>query len=247
MSNEKTDVQHWDAAWAKAPRARVPSSLDVGIRNHKVLLRKYVTPGAKVLEIGFAPGKMLLWVAKELTPQVSGLDYSTQGLLRARELFAAMKVPAELHCEDVFNNTLAKDQFDFVYSSGLIEHFDDPREIVRQHVSLVRPGGKALLLVPNYGGWLGRVQGYLDPANLAIHNTSIMNPQKMLELVPSDMAASARAFYTGRFTPWLLSLDKKVPRWFARPVSWGLNGLAHLQFVQIDALSPMVALEIVRK
>jgi 2-polyprenyl-3-methyl-5-hydroxy-6-metoxy-1,4-benzoquinol methylase len=247
MPNEKTDIKHWDDAWAKPPRARVPSSLDVAIRNHKALLRKYIEPGDKVLEIGFAPGKLLLWIAKELSQNVTGLDYSSQGLLRARELFAAMKVDANLLCEDVFNTTLPKDHFDFVYSSGLIEHFDDPREIVRQHVALVRPGGKALLLVPNYGGWIGRAQGFLDPENLEIHNTKIMTPKGLLNLPPADITASARAFYFGRFSPWLLSFDKKLPHWIAKPAAYGLNALAHLQLLQPDFLSPIVGLEIVRK
>ena len=246
MSNDKTHVEHWDDAWSKAPRAGVPSSLNIDVRNHKALLRQYIAADSKVLEIGFAPGKLLLWVAKELSAQVTGLDYSPQGIQRARDLFATMKVTAELRCEDVFKSTLGECQFDFVYSSGLIEHFDDPRDIVRQHLKFVRSGGRALLLVPNYGGWMGAVQGFLDPENLGIHNTNIMTPPSLLELCPAEITASARAFYFGRFSPWLLSFEKKMPGLLARPFAYGLNGLAHLQFMQVNSLSPMVGLEIVR-
>ena len=56
MSLEKTSVAHWNQAWDKGVRPRLPSSLDINVRNYKALLARHVRPGMDFLEIGFAPG-----------------------------------------------------------------------------------------------------------------------------------------------------------------------------------------------
>lgn len=244
--NEKTNREHWDGVWKSAPRLRLPKSIDIGTLNLKRLLAKYVKSGQTFLEIGCAPGKLLAWVERELGATVSGLDYSQPGIESARQLFAALGIQADLRSEDIFQTTFPDASFDVVFSAGVIEHFDDPRDIVRRHAELLKPGGVAVISVPNYGGWMGRMQGWLDPANLAIHNVEIMTPERMLELVPSGNYNS-RAFRFGRFSPWILSLDKKIPRPLALMTSHFANVLGHLQPTDLESLSPLVALEIRRR
>jgi hypothetical protein len=128
----------------------------------------------------------------------------------------------------------------------VIEHFDDPLGIVKRHIDLLKPGGVAVISVPNYGGWMGRAQGWLDPENLAIHNVGIMTPQRMLDLAPNGRNTS-RAFRFGRFSPWLLSLDKKVPKELASVTSHLANVLGLIQPVDIGPFSPLVVLEICRQ
>src|SRR5262249_40965092 len=79
-ANRKTTVEHWDQAWETDIRMKLPSALDVGIRNLMWLLRRYARPGMSLLEIGFAPGKLLSWTASILGMKVSGLDYSPTGI-----------------------------------------------------------------------------------------------------------------------------------------------------------------------
>jgi 2-polyprenyl-3-methyl-5-hydroxy-6-metoxy-1,4-benzoquinol methylase len=238
--NAKTAKSHWDAVWTTEPRLRLPRPYSIAELNLHRLLRRYVRAGSSFLEIGCAPGKTLAWVGARLGARVSGLDYSEIGIAFARRLFGSLELAGDLRCEDVFATTFERASFDVVYSAGVIEHFDDPRPLVTQHFDLVRPGGLALITVPNYGGWYGRLQGRLDPANLGIHNLGIMNPAALRALAPAGARASA--FYAGRFSPWLLSLDRTLPRALALLASHLGNALGQLQPWEVAALAPLVVL-----
>jgi 2-polyprenyl-3-methyl-5-hydroxy-6-metoxy-1,4-benzoquinol methylase len=185
---------------------------------------------------------MLAWTAQRLKAVVGGLDYSEDGMRSARALFQRMNIDADLRCEDMFATTFAPASFDVVFSAGVIEHFDDARPIVQSHVELVKPGGVAMIAIPNYGGWFGRVQGRLHPDNLAIHNTSIMNPPSLAGLAPDG--SSTTAFPWGRFSPGLWSLNRLRPSVLA-PILTHLGNLAGLlQPFDVAALCPLLVLEI---
>jgi 2-polyprenyl-3-methyl-5-hydroxy-6-metoxy-1,4-benzoquinol methylase len=242
--NEKTSKRHWDTLWERPARLRHPTSLHVGIRNLRDLLKGHVRPGSKYLEIGCAPGNLLAWVRHKLRADVSGLDYSEPGIAFARRLFDALGLAADLRCEDVFKTSFEPGSFDVVFSAGVIEHFDDPRDLVAEHVKLLAKNGVALITVPNYGGWLGRVQGRLDPENLAIHNVGIMNPTALRALAPAGSVAKAYPF--GRFSPWVLSLKKGMPSPLAFLAAQVGNLAGLVQPVHVGALAPLLVLEIRR-
>lgn len=246
-STELTTKGHWEDAWIAPPRWRLPSPLIVGTRNLQRILRPEVQPGMRVLELGCAPGKMLAWVAAGLRAQVSGLDYSDRGIDWARQLTRKLGIPADLRAEDVFHTSFPPASFDLVYSFGLIEHFDDPREIVRAHVGLARPGGTVIIGVPHYGGLYGRLQHWFDPENLALHNLSIMNPRGLEELAPRDLVESARGYAAGRVSPWLVNFDRRVPSVAARLLSYALNGVGLLQPVDVPPLCPLLVLRLIRR
>src|SRR5262249_36957710 len=151
------------ALHSEQPRMRLPSPWLVSTRNQMRLLRRHIQPGMRVLEIGFAPGKILAWVASCLRARVSGLDYSAPGVETARKLFSILNLQADLRCEDASSTTFTPESLDLVYSAGVVEHFDDPRPIVRTHVELLRQGGTALISIPNYRGIYGKLQGYFHP------------------------------------------------------------------------------------
>jgi 2-polyprenyl-3-methyl-5-hydroxy-6-metoxy-1,4-benzoquinol methylase len=241
--NQLSTSGYWEGVWSGDVRLRLPSGYVVSTKNLQRLLRRYVRPGHRFLEIGCAPGKMLAWVASELRADVSGLDYSARGLATARTLFQALGLTGDLRCEDLQQTTFAEGTFDVVYSAGLIEHFADPREIVNEHLRLVRPGGTAVITVPNYGGLYGSLQRYFDAENLSIHNLDIMSGRALEGLV-TDSAAKARAFPAGRLSPWLVSVGHRWPAALSAVVCHTLNGLALIQPFDIPALCPMLVLEI---
>lgn len=242
----KTAPSHWDALWARPPRMRLPSRLNVTIWDLQRLLRRHVGPGTRLLEIGCAPGKLLVWAAQVLGAEVTGIDYSEPGMAHARRLFATLGVTANLHCEDVFASSVATGQFDVVFSVGVIEHFDDPSEIVRRHLAFARPGSLALMVVPHYGGIYGRLQRYFDADNLSIHNLHIMSPSDLVRLAPADLSAVARAYRFGRLAPWTVSLARRWPRGVAAVGSAVVNAIGLVQPTPIPALAPLLVLEIRR-
>ena len=69
-------------------------------------------------------------MAKVLGARVHGIDCSRSGVTASRALFKALQIDGDLRCEDAFDSKAQEGRFDLVYSVGLVEHFDDPRDIV---------------------------------------------------------------------------------------------------------------------
>lgn len=243
--NEKTNLQHWESAWAARPRLSFPTGLDIGTNNVLRLLKRYVRPGMRYVEVGCAPGKILSWVGREVGVPVCGIDYSPTGSDTARWLCSGLGIDADIRCEDATKTTFKEKSFDLVFSCGLIEHFENPSEMIEAHVRLVAPGGTALIAIPNYSGIYLRLQGLCDPENLKIHNLSIMNEDSMRALAPKLSDVQARSFRYGSFSPWLISLPTKFGT-LGKLVSWGLNFISQLQFLEIRSVSPLVVLEVRR-
>ena len=240
----KTEQAHWDAAWKLPAKARLPSRLNVSVLNFVRLLEKHVRPGSRYIEIGCAPGKLLAWVASVLKAEATGLDYSEPGIAKCRALFDALGLKVNLHHDDFFKHHLLPASFDVVTSFGVIEHFDDPRPVVQRHLDLVKPGGVALMAVPNYGGVYGSLQRWCDAPNLALHNLEIMNARALTALVDSPDVETVRAYPFGSMSPWLISFDKRLPSFAGKLVSLGINAMGLLQPLTIGTLAPLLILEV---
>jgi SAM-dependent methyltransferase len=117
--------------------------------------------GLRAIEIGSGRG-LNAFLFAERGAKVTLLDNSTVALAQARELFDAHGVPVELVEADLFDLPAdVRDSFDVSMSYGLCEHFLGERRlaVVRAHLEAVRPGGMALLGVPNrwspvYRAWI---------------------------------------------------------------------------------------------
>jgi 2-polyprenyl-3-methyl-5-hydroxy-6-metoxy-1,4-benzoquinol methylase len=245
--SDLTSIDHWDDTWSSGIRMRLPSPWVMSTRNLQRLLRRHVRPHSRVLEIGCAPGKLLAWIAADLGADVSGLDFSGRGLAVAKALFQTLRIAVDLRQEDLRQTSFPESSFDVVLSVGVIEHFDDPRDIVAHHLRLLGPGGTALITVPNYGGLYGRLQRYFDPENLKIHNLSIMRPEALVALVPADGEYRARAYPAGALSPWQISLGKRWPKPVAAMVAHGANLAGLLQPIEVPMLCPILVLEVRRE
>jgi 2-polyprenyl-3-methyl-5-hydroxy-6-metoxy-1,4-benzoquinol methylase len=241
-----TTQDYWETAQSKQPRMRLPSSWNVSTRDTKRLLRSYVKPGMELIEIGCAPGKMLSYCAAELRARVAGIDYSRTGMQHARELFETLHLLADLRCEDMFAHSFSRNSFDLVYSLGVIEHFEDPLPVVEIHTQLLKPGGVAIITIPNYGGLYGRLEKHFNSQDLAMHNLEIMNTTALRRMLAHDRRYRVRSWAAGKFSPWLISFHRKLPRVIAHITAIGLNFAGLVQPFEVDCLCPSLVLEITR-
>ncbi|MBL8267363.1 class I SAM-dependent methyltransferase, partial [Steroidobacter sp.] len=170
--------------------------------------------------------KTLGWVHDHVTPNVVGVDYSDQGCAIARQFFAATGRNAQVLCEDATAVTELNGTMDLVYSIGVLEHFDDPSDMLGAHLRWLKPAGTAVVLIPNYSGLYQRLQGRLDPANLEIHNLEVMRPSFWTDLQHRHPDYVLSASFYGRPSPWLLSLQKYGVA--GRLTQYALNFLAFL-------------------
>jgi 2-polyprenyl-3-methyl-5-hydroxy-6-metoxy-1,4-benzoquinol methylase len=240
----KTTQEYWNSVWQPDIRTRVPSKLNVDVLNATRLIAGYIKHGDNYLEIGCAPCKLLAWVAVNRKARVTGLDYSESGIAKCRALFNSLGLTANFHQADLFEPNLPLSSFDVVASFGLVEHFSDPCLVVEKHLDFVKPGGVALMTIPNYGGLYGVVQKWFDAENLALHNLDIMTTARLVKAAELPGIESARAYPFGRLSPWLVNLEEKFPRILARLISVAFNMIGLMQPMTIAAVAPMLVLEV---
>jgi hypothetical protein len=109
---------------------------------------------------------------------------------------------------------------------------------------LLKPGGLVLITIPNYAGIYGLLQRWCDAKSLEMHNLEIMNLESLKTLVDSPNIKNVRAYHSGVISPWLISFDKLLPNFAAKSLSFFLNAIGLLQPTTIDAIAPMLVLEI---
>jgi malonyl-CoA O-methyltransferase len=107
------------------------------------------SPGEKVLEIGSVTGEISLHLA-QAGREVTALDYSAESLAFIQRCAADLGVTIKTVQADASQPLpFTDDQFDCVWSSGLLEHFtpDERRKMLREWARITR--GKVIALVPN--------------------------------------------------------------------------------------------------
>jgi SAM-dependent methyltransferase len=102
-----------------------------------------------VLENGCGVGMYVVRLAP-LSGQVIGLEYDYE---RAREAFqsAAPFANARITCAAGEGLPFPDETFDLILSHEVLEHVRDDRAAVGEMVRVLRPGGRAVLFMPNRG------------------------------------------------------------------------------------------------
>lgn len=152
------------------------------------LLPRYlpVLPGARVVEIGSAPGYNLVRLHQRFGYIPYGIEYSEYGVELNKAVFAACGLPTDnvirgdLFSPDIRNKF--KHSFYVVFSAGLIEHFTDVRSAVLAHLDLLCPGGYLVVGIPNLSGLNLILQRFFSRGILAQHNTTIMEKARFAAL-----------------------------------------------------------------
>jgi SAM-dependent methyltransferase len=171
-----------------------------------VLLKKHLPPmtGARILEIGSAPGDVLVDFAQRLGMEPFGVEYSEEGAEVNRRLFKAHGlnpdhvIPADLFAEDFQNRY--RGAFDVVYSGGFIEHFSNPRDAIDKHLNLLADGGYLIVLIPNLRGLNYVLTSVFARHLIAIHNLAIMKLREFRKLFDDARLIPVTCAYYGTFT-----------------------------------------------
>ncbi len=111
-----------------------------------------LSPDKRVLEIGVGTGRLAARAAPRCS-SLTGIDLSTKTIDRARENLAGF-TNIHLICDDFLTHPF-ETQFDVVYSSLTLLHFEDKKAFLSKAASLLRPGGRLVLsLDKNQGEFL---------------------------------------------------------------------------------------------
>jgi len=148
MKSDARDAKYgkesWDELWRHRRRFYV-------YRNVVKIAEEFLggLPGRRVLEVGCGRGATLLELARK-GANVVGLDYSEEAIAVCRKLARESNTAnrAEFVNADAQKIPFSEESFDFVFSVGLIEHFEDPTETLSEQYRVLRKGGICLVQVP---------------------------------------------------------------------------------------------------
>jgi SAM-dependent methyltransferase len=117
------------------------------VRNLDFMIRHLPAPGmegSRILDVGCGNGDFLA-VAEDLGHSAMGLDPDPKAVELARSL------GFDARCGGMPGSGLDAESFDHVFMSHVLEHLHDPVGALREALSLLAPGGRLWLSLPNIG------------------------------------------------------------------------------------------------
>ena len=184
--------------------------------------------------------RILVWASRQ-GARAYGVDISEPTVVQARVPFAVESVPLRAAAADVRALPFQDASFDAVYSMGTIEHFDETERAVEEIARVLKPGGRAIVGVPN------RFDPFLRPLlSLLLQAIGLYGYgyeksysrralKRMLERAGLDVVAeTAILFIPG----WLRMLDLACHAW-CRPLTVVTSTLVR-PFVMLDRYVPPV-------
>jgi len=209
MANELTDKAFWANYWEskKGLAFKVPGNYTF----HK-LIKSIVDEKrpATAVELGGFPGYYAIFLKKYFGLKTTLFDYYVhpkvlKDVLAANEL---SEKDIDVLEGDLFNYQ-PKEQYDLVLSCGLIEHFNDTKDVIARHMPFLKPGGTLFITLPNFTGVNGWVQRKYDMGNYEKHNISSMNPQALARYCKELGLKDITVGYYGKFSVWLENNDEQ--------------------------------------
>jgi 2-polyprenyl-3-methyl-5-hydroxy-6-metoxy-1,4-benzoquinol methylase len=114
------------------------------------------TRGLKVLEIGCGVGTDGLQFARA-GADYTGVDLTEAAVGLARKNFASAGVAGEFRMSDAESLDFADESFDVVYSHGVLHHTPDIEAAVREIHRVLKPGGRAIVMLYHRGSYNYRI------------------------------------------------------------------------------------------
>lgn len=108
--------------------------------------------GEKVLEIGAGLGTDLAQFAKH-GAICTDVDLSAGHLQHAKRNFKLRGFKGEFKHSDAETLPVDDNQFDVVYSNGVIHHTPNTQSVINEIYRVLRPGGKAIIMVYAENSW----------------------------------------------------------------------------------------------
>lgn len=143
---------------------------------HKVA-KSYVKEGESLLDIGCGSGEFIQSLSGIPGVKCLGLEFNTKAIELAKANGVNV-VNLDLY-------VLAKsklESFDVICLFQVLEHVPDPRRFVETCVSLLKPGGKFIIAVPNGDSFIKHMPRHL--LNMPPHHISVFG-KKIMKIIES--------------------------------------------------------------
>lgn len=106
------------------------------------------------LEIGCGPAHIADYVMETYNAYFVGIDFNYEMLLTLKRYFDEKGYTKYILIYDDINNMPLKDNsIDFIYGGGVIEHFKDTNNILKESYRVLKTGGVSFNTVPAFNLW----------------------------------------------------------------------------------------------
>jgi ubiquinone/menaquinone biosynthesis C-methylase UbiE len=144
----------WDKLWEERLKDIIKgTSLDwFGTKAYSIYKRWINNNDKLILDAGSGSGRFCIALASEIpNPQIIGIDISRSSVILARKGAKARKIEnAEFILGDIFNLPFKNGVFDVVFNEGVIEHFQNYEDSMKEMVRVTKTLGKVIVGVPNW-------------------------------------------------------------------------------------------------
>lgn len=248
MSNQLTDQKFWTRYWESKPNLAIPVSNNYLFHTplEEIVKRNKVK---SAIELGGFPGYYSIFLKKYLNLEVTLLDFFVHQEILDKTLQknCLQKNDIEVIEADLFTYKPQK-TYDLVLSCGLIEHFEDTRDILKRHVNFLNPGGTLFITLPNFKSVNGWVQKRFDPENYSKHHIGCMDPGLLSDILTDLGLTVKKAAYFGGFSVWLENKQTKslLSRAFVKALWFAGKVPTKIFRFESPALSPYIIIEATR-
>lgn len=140
-----SEKSHWEKFWARERNIKE-------VYPHSRCLIDNLTnitdvTGKKVLEVGAGSGRDSIKISS-MGGNGYVVDYASSSLQTIREISANEKADLTLIKGDAFKLPFKDESFDVVFHQGLLEHFRNPEDLLKENIRVMKKGGLLLVDVP---------------------------------------------------------------------------------------------------
>jgi len=162
------------------------------------------------IELGGFPGYYAIYLKKYLNIDSTLFDYIIHpGIVEKLINKNSLKSnDINLIEADLFNYETHK-KYDLVLSVGLIEHFEDTKNIISKHLNFLNNDGVLFINIPNFRGFNGLIQKIFDPEIYKKHYIPCMDIPYLLKICQELDLKNINIKYYGGFMIWLENYKSK--------------------------------------
>ena len=151
MSSKKLTYQkdEWQSVWER--QGILTAIVNIGRDTYnwffRRYLKKFISKETRFLEVGCGTATLTLSLAP-LMKELVGVDIAQAALDLSRKHAEEMGVKNSKFEHGDCLNLPFKDEFDVVWSQGLMEHFEHPEKVAEEQYKSTKPGGLTIISIP---------------------------------------------------------------------------------------------------
>ena len=142
MSNDESKL--WDK---KYKTSRIYNSEEEVFQFSKnnptvCVVEPYIKDGMSVLEVGSGTGELILYLAKKYPScRMHGLDFSTESVMRSKEIANKFNIPVSFAQGDIQKMPFADESFDIIFGDQVIGHIENQTLALREIYRVTKNDG----------------------------------------------------------------------------------------------------------